>query len=193
MLLGFPMLKAVQQVGPRFKSTAMFACRCFGGRFFGFAWRTQTITSFATPEYRMITRWLNGSLILWQSELVRIVRELFDGLKFKNSAKLTTSLRFRNVDVGCTQLFSLQKRWTWVSYRIQVVPGWAGGRSFRRTRTMKQRKNLPIECAQGDEPVRCPNRVFCAHQRSAVPWWWCAVVVMWPVLMAWGCLQGEMK
>ena len=36
-----------------------------------------------------------------------------------------------------------------------------GGRS--------QRTNLPIVCAQGGQPVRCPNRVFCVHQPSAVP------------------------
>ena len=51
---------------------------------------------------------------------------------------------------------------------------------------------MPVECAQGDQPVRCPNRVFCVHQPSAVPsggsvlvvagcvsvvcrWWWCNV------------------
>ena len=28
---------------------------------------------------------------------------------------------------------------------------------------------MPIECAQGDQPVRCPNRVFCVHQPSVVP------------------------
>ena len=26
-------------------------------------------------------------------------------------------------------------------------------------KTISQRKNLPIECAQGDQPLRCPNRV----------------------------------
>ena len=31
------------------------------------------------------------------------------------------------------------------------------------------RKSLPIECAQGDQPVRCPNRGFCAHHPSAIP------------------------
>ncbi len=41
---------------------------------------------------------------------------------------------------------------------IQVVPGRAGGGSFKRKRTIYQRKNLPIiECAQGDRPARCPN------------------------------------
>ena len=53
---------------------------------------------------------------------------------------------------------------------------------------INQRKNLPIEGAQGHRPVQCSNRVFCVHQPSAVPsgggilvvagcvsvvcWWW---------------------
>ena len=39
------------------------------------------------------------------------------------------------------------------------------GRKFQRKKTISQRKNLPIECAQGDRPARCPNHFF------AVPWW----------------------
>ena len=30
--------------------------------------------------------------------------------------------------------------------QLQVVPGQSGGGSFRRKRTINQRKNLPIEC-----------------------------------------------
>ena len=41
------------------------------------------------------------------------------------------------------------------------------GRKFQRKKTISQRKNLPIECAQGDRPARCPNHFF------SVPWWWC--------------------
>ena len=26
--------------------------------------------------------------------------------------------------------------------------------------TISQRKTLPVECAQGDQPLRCPNQVF---------------------------------
>ena len=52
-------------------------------------------------------------------------------------------------------------------YVIPLVPGRAGGGSFRDKKTINQRKDLPL--AQGDQPVRCPNRVFCAHQPSAVP------------------------
>ena len=44
----------------------------------------------------------------------------------------------------------------------------AGGGSFKRQKKIRQRKNLPTECAQGDQPVQCPNRVFCVHQPSAV-------------------------
>ena len=66
------------------------------------------------------------------------------------------------------------------------------GRKFQVEKHIKkpisQRKNLPMECAQGHQPVRCPNRVCCVHQPSAVPpgvgvlvvascvsvlcWWW---------------------
>ena len=67
----------------------------------------------------------------------------------------------------------------WINECIQVVPGRAGGRSFREKK-LNQRKNLPIECGQGDEAVRCPNRIFCAGGTSLqpfhggdAPWWWC--------------------
>ena len=34
--------------------------------------------------------------------------------------------------------------------------GQAGGGSFQKKTPISQRKNLPIECAQGDRPARCP-------------------------------------
>ena len=46
---------------------------------------------------------------------------------------------------------------------------------------------MPIECAQGDQPLRCPNRVFWVNEPSAVPWWWCGDL-FWC-----GWLQGAMK
>ena len=52
---------------------------------------------------------------------------------------------------------------------IPVVPGRAGVGSFRGENPISQRKNLPRECAQGHQPVRCPNRVSCVHRPSAVP------------------------
>ena len=71
---------------------------------------------------------------------------------------------------------------------LQVEPGKPGAEVPTRKKAIRQRKKLPIECAQGDQPVRCPNRGFCAHQPSAVPsgdgvfvvagcvsvvcWWW---------------------
>ena len=42
---------------------------------------------------------------------------------------------------------------------IQVEPGRPGAEVSKKN-TISQRKNLPIECAQGDQPLRCPNRVF---------------------------------
>ena len=56
---------------------------------------------------------------------------------------------------------------------IPVVPGQAGGGSFKEKKPISQRKNLPIECAQGDRPARCPNHLFAVNEPSAVPWWWC--------------------
>ena len=38
--------------------------------------------------------------------------------------------------------------------------GQAGEGSFKREQTISQRQNLPIGCAQGDQPVQCQNRGF---------------------------------
>ena len=54
------------------------------------------------------------------------------------------------------------------SFLIQVEPGKPGAEVSKK-KTISQRKNLPIECAQGDQRLRCPNRSM--------------VVVCWPVLM----------
>ena len=35
--------------------------------------------------------------------------------------------------------------------------------------TLRQRKNFPIECAQGDQSLRCPNRVFLSGRTSLQP------------------------
>ena len=51
---------------------------------------------------------------------------------------------------------------------LQVDPGKLGA-EVSEGKTINQRKTLPMECAQGDQPVRCPNRVFCANQPSAIP------------------------
>ena len=59
-----------------------------------------------------------------------------------------------------------------------------------------------LECAQGDQPVRCPNKILCAPAFSSSVWWWrcgggCVSVVMlcavmWHVMPC-GWLRGEMK
>ena len=41
--------------------------------------------------------------------------------------------------------------------------GQAGGGSFKREKTIGQIQNLRIECAQGDQPVRCTNRGVCVQ------------------------------
>ena len=53
---------------------------------------------------------------------------------------------------------------------LQVEPGKPGA-EVSKNKTISQRKNLPIECAQGDRPARCPNHFFAVNEPSAVPWW----------------------
>ncbi len=53
---------------------------------------------------------------------------------------------------------------------IQVEPGKPGAEVSKK-KTISQRKNLPIECAQGERPARCPNHFFAVNLPSAVPWW----------------------
>ena len=64
----------------------------------------------------------------------------------------------------CSSVFSVQhSKWCDVSFEIyvylQVEPAKPGAEVSKK-KTVSQRKNLPIECAQGDQPLRCPNRVF---------------------------------
>ena len=61
---------------------------------------------------------------------------------------------------------------------LQVEPGKPGAEVSKK-KTISQRKNLPIECAQGDQPLRCPNRGSCARYPWAVPsggGWLCHVM-----------------
>ena len=41
--------------------------------------------------------------------------------------------------------------------------------NFRQKKRLGQRKNLLIQFVHGHQPARCPNRVLCVHQPSAVP------------------------
>ena len=43
---------------------------------------------------------------------------------------------------------------------IKLVPRRARGGSFRGEKTTSQRKNLPVECAQGDQPVDAQTEFF---------------------------------
>ena len=69
-------------------------------------------------------------------------------------------------------------RWIWHIIGIQVVPGRAGGRSFRRKKWYIARKEFAYRmCARRPtsampKPFLCCERAFC-----------CSMVVMWPVLM----------
>ena len=91
------------------------------------------------------------------------------------NSKLSVPLRNASFEKTFLFLYFFRFKTTFYFIRhdssfIQIVPGRAGGGSFRGKKTINQRKNLPIECAQGDQPVRCPNRAFfCVHQPSAVP------------------------
>ena len=74
------------------------------------------------------------------------------------------------------------------------------GRKFQRKKSTSQRKNLPIECAQGDRPARCPNHFFAVNKPSAVPWWWCdlfwchevACGVRWSTVLGCEVTWGEL-
>ena len=71
---------------------------------------------------------------------------------------------------------------------IQVVPGRAGGGSFRRKKNYIAKKEFAYRmCARRPtsampKPFLCCERAFC-----------CSTVVMWPVLMSWSCLRDEMQ
>ena len=87
--------------------------------------------------------------------------------------------------------------WLWILWTAPfvVVFGRAGGRSFRAKTTYNSKK---IERAQGHQPVRCSNGVFCPRAFSRSVWcggWLCfsgvSVVVMWSVMMSCGWLRGE--
>ena len=66
-----------------------------------------------------------------------------------------------------------------------MVPGRAGGGSFRGKNTIGQTKNLTIDCAQGHQPVSCPNRIFARTRlqpfRLVVVLWWWLVAFPWCV------------
>ena len=40
---------------------------------------------------------------------------------------------------------------------VQVEPGKPWAKVSQTKKSISQRKNLPIECVQGDQPVGCPN------------------------------------
>ena len=52
---------------------------------------------------------------------------------------------------------------------IQVVPGRAGGGSFRRKKNYIAKKEFAYRMC--DRPARCPNHFFAVNEPSAVPWW----------------------
>ena len=82
-------------------------------------------------------------------------------------------------------------RTVYQNIKMPVVPGRSGGGNFRGEEPISQRKTLPIECTQGDQAVRFPNRILvCSNVPSCgvlvvanfVSWWWSDVLlccVMW--------------
>ena len=84
-------------------------------------------------------------------------------------------------------MYSVDLNWNIHTYKHTSRAGQASGGRLKR-----KKSNKPIECAQGDQPARCPNRGFCVQQSSAVPsgggvFVWCDVVTsgeMW-------CLPGN--
>jgi len=58
-----------------------------------------------------------------------------------------------------------------ISYIIQVVPGRAGGGSFKRKKNYIAKKEFAYrECAQDDRPLRCPNFFLRLNEAFAVAW-----------------------
>ena len=86
---------------------------------------------------------------------------------FYTNRMLSKVHAFAEVSFCSLDLQGVQKKWD-----ITSIPGGAQGGSFR---------SLSIECAQGDQPAQCPNRVILfalAFRRSV--WWW-LVVFLWSV------------
>ena len=74
----------------------------------------------------------------------------------------------------------------WYLSKLQVVPGRAGGGSFRRKKNYIAKKEFAYRMC--DRPARCPNHFFAVNEPSAVPWWWCDL--FWCMschLMWWSC------
>ena len=54
---------------------------------------------------------------------------------------------------------------------VQVVPGRAGGGSFKRKKNYIAKKEFAYrECAQDDRPLRCPNFFLRLNEAFAVAW-----------------------
>ena len=54
---------------------------------------------------------------------------------------------------------------------LQVVPGRAGGGSFKRKKNYIAKKEFAYrECAQDDRPLRCPNFFLRLNEAFAVAW-----------------------
>ena len=79
-------------------------------------------------------------------------------------------------------MYSVDLNWNIHTYKHTSRAGQASGGRLKR-----KKSNNPIECAQGDQPARCPNGGFCVQQSSAVPsgggvlcdvMWWQATIVL---------------
>ena len=71
---------------------------------------------------------------------------------------------------------------------IQVVPGRAGGGSFRRKKNYRARKEFAYRMCARRPTSQCRNHFFAVNEPSAVPWWWCDL--FWCMschLMWWSC------
>ena len=78
---------------------------------------------------------------------------------------------------------------TYVMYIcVQVVPGRAGGGSFRRKKNYRAKKEFAYRMCARRPTSAMPKPLLCCAQAFC-----CSTVVMWPVLMSWSCLRGEMQ
>ena len=62
---------------------------------------------------------------------------------------------------------------TYMGYHTDISKYFPGEPGAEVSEEKNYRNILPIECAQGDRPARCPNHFFAVNEPSAVPWWWC--------------------
>ena len=162
---------------------------CLRGHIANFAYSTKTSSktdllllksTARKPLWRSkyICWWIDGAPAQWLLNLERTLWVVLLTKEIRQTRRFGEHQISHCMCTGCskistTNLSSISSH----THRIHI---WytssartSRGRKFQRKTPISQRKNLPIECAQGDRPARCPNHFFAVNEPSAVPWWWC--------------------